>query len=42
MWPSHRCEPTAMSPQLPFYRQRLAVAHPYRWASIPHFVLGSR
>ena len=29
-WPNHRFEPTIMSPQLPFSRQRLAVAHPGR------------
>jgi hypothetical protein len=26
--PNHRFEPTAMSPQFPIYRQRLAVSHP--------------
>ena len=30
MWPNHRFEPTAMSPQFPIYRQRLAVSHPRR------------
>ena len=28
--PNHRFEPTAMSPQFPVHRQRLAVPHPYR------------
>ena len=30
---NHRFEPTAMSPQFPGHLQRLAVAHPGRWAA---------
>jgi len=33
--PNHRFEPTAMSPQFPIHRQRMAVAQPWRYDHAP-------